>query len=98
MIPTISCDKATISNILLHYQLRHFHSDIVKYVAHSMTKSLIGLSTTNLGNSHQLAKAHRLPLQHVHVISTCPFDIIHVDLCGPSSMNSAQGMIYFHYL
>lgn len=76
----VSCNKTFVSTILWHDQLGLPHCDIVKHVTHSMNNSLTSITSIELCNSCQLAKAYRIPLTHVHTRSISPFDIIHVDI------------------
>lgn len=45
--------------------------------------------------SDRLGRSHRLPLQNIHARSSKSFEIIHVDIRGPSPIASVNGMIYF---
>lgn len=91
----VSYNKAVLIHVLLHDQLGHPHLDIVKHVARSMNKDVKHTSVFDLCNSCQMAKAHRLPITHIHKRSLQPFVIVHMDSWGPSLVSSAQGMGHF---
>lgn len=60
-----------------------------------MNKVIKPNSSYELCSVCQLGKAPSLPIFHVHTRSSNPFDIIHVDLWGTSTVESFHHMKYF---
>lgn len=59
-----------------------------------MNKAMKLNSFNELCSIFQLGKSHIFPFKKFQVKSLKPFDIVHVDLWGPSSINSVHNMRY----
>lgn len=79
----------------MHDRLDHPHFNVLKHITSTMNKDLTIYVSSDVCNSCQMVKPHRLPLSHVHERSLHSFDIIYVDLWGPFPIESGQGMICF---
>ena len=53
------------------------------------------VSSSDFCNSCQLAKSHRLPFVNSNSRALKPFELVHTDLWGPSTVNSTFSVRYF---
>lgn len=91
----IQCNKASLNLTLWYEILRHTHALVLARVAHKLNQTINPNSSSTIYGACQLSKAHRLSFTHTHTRTTIPFDIIHIDLWGPTPVASSHGMNYF---
>jgi hypothetical protein len=81
------------SSDIWHYRLGHLsHSRLS--LLHSLVPS-ISVDSNKICNVCPLAKQHRLPFPVSNTISQCSFDLVHVDIWGPFSIQSINGSRFF---
>jgi len=81
------------SSDLWHYRLGHLsHSRLS--LLHSLVPS-VSVDSNKVCNVCPLAKQHRLPFPVSTTISQCAFDLVHVDIWGPFSIQSINGSRFF---
>lgn len=83
---------------LWNKRLEHLNFDqIVKLSKKNVVKDLPRLSKPNniISKSCQLGKKARVSFKGKENTSEKPLHLVHMDLCGPSTMQSTMGKLYF---
>lgn len=78
-----------------HQRLAHPHESLLRRLLSSFQLPVSTNKFPNVCDSCQLGKSHRFPLPTSHVASTKPFDLMYLDVWGPSPHFSINGNRYF---
>ena len=78
-----------------HKRLGHPALSVVNQILDSCNIARTQKIRLNFYNSCQLAKIHKLPFSLSPSIAVKPFELIHIDLQGPSPVCSIFGALYF---
>lgn len=94
-LPTAFCGSLLDEEQLWHHRLGHPSSNVLRKVS----SSLPSFKTNVSDNSHcticPLAKQKRLAFVSNNNLASQPFDLIHLDVWGPFSVDSIEGFRYF---
>jgi hypothetical protein len=78
-----------------HCRLGHPSRSRMSSLSHVMPTVSQDNSADFVCNIYPLAKQKRLPFSNNNNLSSCPFDLVHVDIWGPYHVSTVEGYKYF---
>ena len=88
-------DEKSSPFYLWHSRLGHLSSERLKVLVNSGHLGNISVSNLSECSGCKLAKMSALPFNKSTSISTSPFQLVHTDLWGPSSVATKGGSVYY---
>lgn len=78
-----------------HRRLGHAHENAIRSVLSLCNIPCSSKTVSDFCNACCLGKSHRLHAPLSNTVYYAPFELIHIDLWGPSPMQSNQGYLYY---
>ncbi|KAG5528833.1 hypothetical protein RHGRI_029481 [Rhododendron griersonianum] len=94
-LSSFSLDEKSSSFYLSHSRLGHLSSERLKLLVQSGFLGNISISDIFECSGCKLAKMSALPFNKSTLFSTSPFQVVHTDLWGPSSIATKGGSVYY---